>query len=65
VFCNQTWLDKLVKSGCVQLLVSKSANAVIEVDQEHQGQLVVAFDPLSMLSGAAVTASSTFGIWRR
>ena len=49
----------------MQLMVSRLANAVIEVDQEHQGQLVVAFDPLSTLTNSSMAASTTFGIWRR
>ena len=61
--CNQVWLEKLVRSGCVHLLVSRLANAVIEVEQEHQGELVVAFDPLSLLSRSSLAASVTFGIW--
>ena len=62
--CNQIWLDKIIKSHAVHMIVTRCASSVIEVDQEHQGGLVVAVDPLSCGATPGTVAPSTFAAWR-
>ena len=54
----------LCRSREAGLLVSRLAASVIEVEPELQGNLVVAFDPLSV-APCQQLAASTFGVWRR
>ena len=63
--CNQTWLDRVVKSRALHMIVTSSASSVLEVEPELQGSLVLALDPLSIQPGAAGLATSSFAVWRR
>ena len=62
--CNQVWLDKIVKSAAVHMILTRCATSVIEVDQEHQGDLVLAVDPLSCGAVPGTLAASSFAAWR-
>ena len=66
-WANQVWLDKLIKSRAVRMMVTKLASSMLEVDTENQGQdcVLVAFDPLTLGQGLDLVASSTFAVWRR
>ena len=59
---NQTWLEKMIRSKAVRLMMTRCASNVLEVDQEHQGDLLVAFDPLT-LGADSVMATSSFTVW--
>lgn len=63
--CNQVWLDKVVRSRALHMIVTSSASSVIEVEPELQGNLVLALDPLSLSPGAGGLATSSFAVWRR
>ena len=63
--CNQTWLDRVVRSRALHMIVTSSASSVLEVEPELQGSLVLALDPLSIQPGAAGLATSSFAVWRR
>ena len=63
--CNQVWLDKVVRSRAVHMIVTSRASSVIEVEPELQGNLVLALDPLSLSPGASGLATSSFAVWRR
>ena len=60
--CNQLWLEQLVRSGAVQLLATRSAASVLEVEPEQQGGLLLALDPLSRGPACSLAASS-FSVW--
>ena len=61
---NQIWLEKIIKSNAVQMIVTRCATSVLEVDQEHQGDLIVAMDPLTIGKMVGGLATSSFAIWR-
>ena len=63
--CNQTWLDRVVTSRALHMIVTSSATSVLEVEPELQGSLVLALDPLSLQPGVAGLATSSFAVWRR
>ena len=63
--CNQVWLDKVVRSRAVHMIVTSRASSVIEVEPELQGNLILALDPLSLSPGASGLATSSFAVWRR
>ena len=60
--CNQLWLEQLVRSGAVQLVATRSAASVLEVEPEQQGGLLLALDPLSR-GPACGLATSSFSVW--
>ena len=64
---NQVWLDKLIKSKAVKMIVTRLASSMLEVDTEHQGleSVLVAFDPLTIDQSLDLVASSSFAVWRR
>ena len=47
------------------MIVTKVASSKLEVDSEHQGNLLVAVDPLSLGRGLDQLASSSFAVWSR
>ena len=62
--CNQIWLEKIIKSNAVHMIVTRCATSILEVDQEHQGGLIIAMDPLTMGHMVGGLATSSFAIWR-
>lgn len=66
-WANQVWLDKLIKSRAVKMIITKMASSMLEVDIEYQGPdtVLVAFDPLTVGQGLDMVASSSFAVWRR
>ena len=64
-WANQVWLDKLIKSRTVKMIVTKVASSKLEVESEHQGHLLVAVDPLTVGRGLHQAASSSFAVWSR
>ena len=53
------------KSKSVQLLVTRTASTIIELEQGSQAQLVLACNPLDTSDTLHSVATTTFGIWKR
>ena len=62
---NDTMVEVLSRSGCVNVMASEEADALIHVQDEEKGQFNVVFDPLDGSSNIDVSISigTIFGIY--
>lgn len=67
VISNEVFINSLLNSHKVAIMVSEENEKAIEVDLDKQGKYVVAFDPLDGSSNidANVSIGSIFAIWKR
>ncbi|KRX08806.1 hypothetical protein PPERSA_08910 [Pseudocohnilembus persalinus] len=67
VLSNEVFVNALVNSNKVAIMVSEEDEKQIEVDLNKQGKYVVSFDPLDGSSNidANVSIGSIFAIWKR
>ncbi len=64
---NDTFIEVLIRSGCVSALASEEEDELIVVPEEQAGDYVVAFDPLDGSSNieASVSIGTIFAIYPR
>lgn len=67
IFANDTFKEMVGRSGQACLLMSEEDEEVMEVDEEHRGRYVVAFDPLDGSSNIDfnVSIGTIFSIYRK
>ncbi|XP_050509079.1 fructose-1,6-bisphosphatase 1 [Diabrotica virgifera virgifera] len=67
VLANELFINMLKSSYTVALLISEENETILEVETEHRGKYIVAFDPLDGSSNidCLVSIGSIFAIYRK